>query len=252
MEDLRFSLSTTSARSIITAISFLAIVQIMFLVCRAAWAHELWLEKNEQGLVLLKGHTGATHGEREVNEYDPAEVMRVECFDGGGRGGEMEFVHAYPVTLPDSCAVVYVLTSSGYWTRTPFGTKRVPKNEAKGPIESWLSQESVKRIDEWSKELGGPVTGELELSPTRNPLILREGKKVRLLATFRGEPVEGIGVAYDGEARGMTDASGRVNIRLRHGGMQIIQASYSEPGDSIMADEVIHTTSLVFEIPFED
>ncbi len=211
-------------------------------------AHEIWLEKHEDGLVLLYGHRDSTHGEADTIKYDPEEVLRVECHGIDGEGGEITLERAYPLVTPDTCGVTYVLTSSGYWAKTPFGTRRLPKDEAKSPLESWFSYESVKRIDAWDGRFARPVTGDLELSPIKNPLGLSEGKKVRLLATIGGEPAAGIPVAYAGKTRGVTGSDGRVNIKLRHGGIQMIQASYSEPGDSVKADEIIHTTTLVFEI----
>lgn len=214
-------------------------------------AHDLWLERHDEGLVLLYGHTGRVHGQPDTVEYDPEEVLRVECYSAEGEGGEIAFERSYPLILTDTCAVTYVLTSSGCWTETPFGTKRLPKSQAKAPLRSWLSYESVKRIDGWSKELSRPVTDDLELSPVKDPLGVSVGKKVRLLVTVGGRPRPGLPVAYDGEARGVTDCEGRINIRLRHGGLQMIQTSYSEPGDSIKTDEIIRTTTLIFEIPVE-
>ena len=214
-------------------------------------AHEMWLAKHDQGLVLCYGHTGATHDDTATIRYDPAEVLRVECYDINGNGGEISIERAYPLVIPDSCAVTYVLVSSGYWTKTPFGTKRLPKDKAKSPLESWLSFESVKRIDAWSSDLAEPVTSDVELSPIENPLDLSEGKKVRLRVTLDGKPKPGLPVAYDGKVRGLSDEEGRVNIKLRHGGLQMIQVSLTESGDGVKTDEIIRTATLIFEIDYK-
>lgn len=52
-------------------------------------------------------------------------------------------------------------------------------------IDSWLSIESVKRIDRWGDGLAQPLTGELELVPTHNPLALKVGEKLRVRVFYR-------------------------------------------------------------------
>ena len=41
---------------------------------------------------------------------------------------------------------------------------------------------------------------------------------------------------------------GKINVRIKHKGMQIIKASVKEKGDGTKADYVVKTTSLVFEV----
>jgi nickel transport protein len=227
-----------------------AVVALLALLVLTGGAsgHELWLEAQGDTLTLLYGHTGKTHGEAELRTYSPDEVIRVECFDASGDTASVSVHLSYPVRIAGRPAVTYVLTSSGYWTKTPFGTKRQPKDETKSPLESWLSYESVKRIDTWGEGAGRPLTRDFEITPVKNPLKLDEGKKVRLLVTVHGEPLADVSVAYGGQPRGVTDSRGRINIRLRHGGLQLIQASFTEPADSVKTDEIVRTTTLVFVI----
>ena len=119
------------------------------------------------------------------------------------------------------------------------------------PIKSWLSFDSVKRIDRWSAELAEPLTAWLEMTPLSDPASLREGKKLRLRVSFEGRPAQGVVVSYDGKPRGTTGHDGRINIRLRHGGFQVIQASRTLAVTSEKADEVVHSTNLNFELPEE-
>jgi nickel transport protein len=119
------------------------------------------------------------------------------------------------------------------------------------PVKSWLSHDSVKRIDRWAKPLAKPLAAGLELIPLEDPLRLRKGKKLHLRVTFDGSPVEDADVAYDGRPRGRPGPDGAINIRLRHGGFQAIQASVTRAIASDKADEVIHSTHLNFELPEE-
>ncbi len=218
------------------------------LVCRTVIAHDLWIEKTGDGCILYYGHKHSQHDGTKFMQYSPDVVLNAECFDKDGRPGEVNMTRTHPVRIMGSCAVTYVLTSSGYWTKTPYGTKNVPKNEVQAPIKSWLSYEGVKRIDKWSNELSKPLTNDLELVALNDPLSLQKSDKLRLLVTYMGNPVEGVIVSYDGKPRGQTGKDGRINIRLRHDGFQIIQASYSVPIDSENADFVMHITNLNFEI----
>ena len=105
--------------------------------------------------------------------------------------------------------------------------------------------------DHWSADLAEPLTRWLEMTALNDPASLREGKKLRLRVSFDGRPVEGVVVSYDGKPRGTTGRDGRINIRVRHGGFQVIQASLTLPDASGKADEVVHSANLNFELPEE-
>jgi nickel transport protein len=216
-----------------------------------AQAHDLWLEREGEGLGLYYGHKHAGHEGLKYMEYEPEWVREALCFDETGSQMAFESPLTHPYRIPRECAAACVLTSSGYWTKTPYGTENVPKAEARMPIKSWLSIESVKRLDHWSAALAEPLTEWLEMTPMNDPAGLRGGKKLRLLVSFEGRPVEGVVVSYDGKPRGTTGRDGRINIRLRHGGFQVIQASLTRPDASGKADEVIHSANLNFELPGE-
>lgn len=230
-------------------IAFMVVVVLVLAV--PAVGHDLWLEKEAGGYGLYYGHKYSAHEGAKVMEYDPGVVRDALCFDADGVRAEFTAERTYPYRISGACSVVYVLTSTGYWTKTPYGTENVPKAAARMPIKSWLSFESVKRIDAWSGGLARALTPGLELTPAKDPLSLRKGDKLRLVVTFEGKPVEGAVVAYDGRPRGQSDDDGMVNVRIRHGGFQVIQASLSRADPSGKADEVIYTTSLNFELPEE-
>jgi nickel transport protein len=215
------------------------------------WAHELWLAREGGAVVLRYGHTGAVHEGAGQLEYAVESVLRVDCFTESGVAVEPVVLKDYPVRIQSDCAVICVLTSSGYWSQTPFGTENLPKDEATAPQRSWRSLESVKRIDNWSAALAKPLTQDLELVVTENPLVLEKGDKVRLRVTLRGVPLVAATVSYDGKERGVTDRQGHINIRLRRTGMQFIQAGFTETGDGVKCDEVIHTATLVFDLADE-
>jgi nickel transport protein len=227
---------------------FGALILFLVLLPGSAHGHDLWLEKEPGGLTLYYGHKRSAHGGEKFLEYKPDLVKEASCFDRSGTRMTFEAQDGYPYRMMGKCAVAYVLTSSGYWTKTPYGTKNVPRAEARMPIKSWQSYESVKRIDSWDERLAAPLSGGLEMTPREDPLGLKKGEKLRLQVTFDGRPVEGVVVSYDGKPRGESDREGRINIRLRHGGFQVIQAGYHRPDGSGKADEVVHSANLNFEL----
>jgi nickel transport protein len=100
----------------------------------------------------------------------------------------------------------------------------------------------------WGDAFSRPLTQDFEITTLENPLTLGPGGKTRLLVTLDGAPVKGAAVSYDGETRGVTGEDGRVNIKIRHAGYQVIQAGISVPLGSDEADETVYTTNLNFEI----
>jgi nickel transport protein len=216
-----------------------------------AQAHDLWLERQDGGFGLYYGHKYSDHGGATFVEYQVEWVREALCFDAAGTRIPFQSEEVYPYRMRGECAVAHVSISSGYWTKTPYGTQNVGKDEARMPVKSWLSHDSVKRIDHWTESLAKPLAGGLELTPLEDPLRLRKGKKLRLRVTFDGTPVEDADVAYDGKPRGRPGPDGVINIRLRHGGFQVIQASLIRSIASEKADEVIYSANLNFELPEE-
>jgi nickel transport protein len=214
-----------------------------------AQAHDLWLEREDGGFGLYYGHKHSRHQGPVFIEYPIEWVSDALCLDDSAASIRFEAESASPYRMRGDCSVTHVSVSSGYWTKTPYGTENVPKDQARMPLESWLSHETVKRIDRWTEPLGRPIGEGLELTPVEDPLRLESGEKLRLLVTFEGEPFQGCVVTYDGKPRGQPGPDGRINIRVRHGGFQVIQASVKRPITSEKADEVIHATNLVFELP---
>ncbi len=214
-----------------------------------ACAHDLWIEREGQLHTLTYGHERSSHEGAKKLEYKPDTVKQAACFNAAGQRVNAESGKAYPATVTGDCAASWFLTSSGYWSKTPYGTRNLPKDEAGAVIDSWLSVESIKRIDRWNTGLSQPLTRELELVPLDNPLQLKPGGKLHLRAWFQGKPAAGVTVAYFGKPRGVTDADGKVNIRLQNPGFQLIQASFELPLSDGKADKTIHASTLQFDLP---
>jgi uncharacterized GH25 family protein len=223
------------------------------LACTAsppAGAHDLWLEPVPGGFTVQYGHPPqrVSHGGETQVPYAPAQVESALCRDAEGGQRSARLGSSYPVRVEGDCAVVYVLLSSGYWTKTPTGTRNVRKTEAASPLASWQSFESVKHVAAWGAGASRPLGTPLEIVPAQNPLTLRDGDKLTVRVLAQGQPVTDAVVTYDGKPRGQTGGDGALNLRVKHGGLQLIQASTRAPHAGPEADEVVHTTALTFAV----
>lgn len=212
-------------------------------------AHDLWLEREGGHFVLQYGHRHSGHEGAERVPYDPGMVREIHCAAVDGTLRAIAPGSAYPVRIAGVCAAIHVVTSSGYWSRTTRGLRNQPASELAGVLRSWESIESVKHLEAWSEALSSPLGTGLELTPQADPFTLEPGEKLRLLASFDGRPRQGVTVTYDGEARGVSDAAGRVNIRIRRHGGQVVGAGFEAERDDGLADSTIHATVLTFELP---
>jgi nickel transport protein len=212
-------------------------------------AHDLWIERDGNRQTLAYGHERSPHDGAKNLEYGPASVKDATCFDGAGKAVKATFAPGYPASLQGECAASLFQVSSGYWSKTPYGTKNIAKTEAGAVLDSWLSLESVKRIDRWGPGLARPLGETLEIVPLDNPLGLRVGDKLRLRVYLDKQPLAGATVAYFGKPRGVSGSDGGVNIRLANPGFQLIQASLETPVRDARADKIIHAAGLHFELP---
>ncbi len=218
-----------------------------------AFAHDLWLEKERNTYKLLYGHKYPHKGENSISpkilKYNPENVKSILCITENGEKREINFQKKYPVKFNNTeCALIYVIYSSGYWSKTPYGEFNKPKNQTEMVIDSWLSYEIVKRINKWNKNLEKSFINTLEIIPTNNPLKLEIGDKLRLKILFNGKPLENIPVYYNGKFRGTTDENGRINIRIKKYGFQMIEATFKQKVNSQKADKIVYTTILNFEL----
>ncbi|MCG7911402.1 MAG: DUF4198 domain-containing protein [Candidatus Thiodiazotropha taylori] len=219
------------------------------LLATASHAHDYWFERNAEDYLLHRGHRFSQHqGEKEV-PFDPEIITGTYCLRPNEVTPSPAVVgEGYPLRVEGPCIALMVTADSGYWSQTLTGTKNQPKDELFGVLRSWHALESVKRVEAWSERLSDPLSTDLEFVFSENPFALTVGDKLRLAVVFRGEPAQGVTVAYHGDPRGVTGDDGRINLRIRHKGLQLITASLEEPLHSNSADKRVRSTILILEI----
>ena len=224
------------------------IALIFLLTFSLCLAHDLWLEKREGKMVLYYGHLDPKPGEEKFIKYKTENVLKALCFNKEGNGMKVAIKEDYPFSFPMACSAYYVLFSTGYWTKGVQGLKNLPKDRVESPLESWLSYESVKRMEEWSEAFKRPLTEDLEIVPLEDPFNLKLYDKVRLRVYYRGKPVKGVVVLHNNHIAGTTEEDGGINVRIKGKGLQRISTSIKERADGIKADYIIKSTSLIFEV----
>jgi len=218
---------------------------LLLLFPLSLWTHDIWIEKQSDSFVLQYGHLHLTqeHQGRKVIPYDPNNIQEVICKNGSNIDALKREKH-YPLTIYKKCDSLYIRLDNGYFTKTPYGIKNLPKNSVKMPLKSWRSYESVKRIEKGEDKV---LSNSLEILLLNSPKEI--GDKAHLQLFYQQKPIEGIAVAYDGKVRGVSDKNGKINIRIKHSGIQNIQATRKEPSaHSELYDETIFTTTLNFEV----
>ncbi len=212
-------------------------------------AHDYWFSPDRDDYTLHRGHRVSDHSGKNEVPFDPSIITSARCLNPNHSEPQRAEISAeYPVRVTGPCLAVIVTANSGYWSQTLTGTKNQGKDELFGVLRSWQALESIKRVEAWDARLKTPMTRELELVFTQDPFLLATGDKLRLIAMLDGKPVEGVTVAYDGDPRGVTGSDGRINLKIRHQGLQTISASLEQPIDSERADIRVRSTILMFVI----
>lgn len=228
---------------------FLLITTILQLTINLATAHDYWLEKEGEDYLLYNGHYVSQHKGDAIVPYDPSIIKQINCANQTGEILHTEFSRTYPIRIHGPCACILIEAETGIWSKSLAGITNQSQEEIASSLRSWQSIEGLKWLEVWSESLSQPISPGLELVSTNDPFKLKPGDKVRLLVTWREKPRPGVTVAYGGDPRGVTDKDGRINIRIRHGGIQVITASMDEPSVDGTSDKTVHSTSLIFILP---
>jgi len=219
---------------------------LMVLASGLAQAHDYWLDPDGDDYLLYRGHRHSGHQGEDLVPYDPAIVTRAHCAGADGAVREVPPSRTYPSRIPGPCAAVLVEADSGTWSHTHTGTRQGTGNEPKSMTRTWQALESVKLLNGWAPGLGRPLSQALEITSPQDPTGLAPSEKLRLLVTLAGRPKAGVSVAYDGETRGVTGANGLINLKVRHGGTQVVSASIEEPSAKGDGSSLLHSTVLTF------
>lgn len=209
-------------------------------------AHDYWIEKKGDGYAAVYGH-----GDTRL-DYDPASLKKVTVYNAAGKTVDFKKEvqsKAIIIRPAGSACLIVADLESGYWSKTVYGLKNLPKRKSTRPIESFKAYHYSKSIVANGEAAVKPMEGlKLDIIPMKNPLELKAGDTLQLKVLFEGKPLAGTTLEGDHQKSGVTDKEGLVKVPLKKG-RQIFTAERRDPlKNDPDADFIETTTTLTFEV----
>lgn len=229
-----------------TAAVAAATLSLLFAHFPAA-AHDVFWTGGAATDTLVSGHlAGQAHGGEASAPLDAKWVAWLATVDDSGELRPLPVPTAAPVTVAADGVAAFALLDWGWWTKTAEGRVNSHPSQVAAPLQSWRSQATVKHLRRWHACLASPLGRGLEITPLLDPLASDVGDKLTFLVTLDGAPVADAAVAYGGETRGASGADGRINLRLREAGLQILGATLRRPEPSFPDAQDVRSAVLTF------
>lgn len=212
-----------------------------------ATAHDVFWSAGAVSDTLMSGHlAGRSHGGAACEPLEAKWVAWLATVDARGELRPVPVPDAAPVSVPADGLAAFALLDWGWWTKTAEGRINSHPSQVAAPLQSWRSQETVKHLHRWHANLAAPLGRGLEITPLANPLACTPGDKLTFLVTLDGAPVAGAAVAYGDETRGATGDDGRINLRLREAGLQLLHATLRRSEPSVPEAQDVRSAVLTF------
>ncbi len=221
----------------------------LFLVLPASRvsAHDYWIEKRGDDFMLVFGH-----GSQRL-EFDASKVKTLKAFDDRGRemGVTKERKGTGILLKPEGQpSLLFVEVDDGYWSKTIYGWRNLPKRKASRVVESTRSFYYSKVLLSWSETLQRPLSeAKLDIMPLQDPKNLKAGDILLLRVFYQGNPISGVEVEGGDHQRVTTsDREGVAKVKLSKG-HHLFSVNYREPlKNDPDADILSITSTLTFEV----
>lgn len=199
----------------------LLLVLLVLALAREAGAHEFWLEPRGDAFVLVYGHGDDRSSYR-------AEVLK-EARAFGPAGKEvalMRTVAGDQVHLAPSAPVAEIVLTvdTGYWVKTIRGWKNRTRRQEPRNVDSQKSLEYGRMLVRPGQAATKPRGLPLEIVP-QGPVAASFPVQVLL----RGRPLAGARLECGHRDLGVTDAEGRLTVRMPGSGWRVLVARHREP-----------------------
>lgn len=231
------------------AVKVLLLAAFLFLQSSALYAHDFWIEHKGKDFVLIYGHG------TQREEFDLTKVKDVKAFDQQGKVVKVERekrekgkgLSLRPV---EQASLLVVEIDDGYWSKTIYGWKNLPKRKASRVVEAIRSMSYSKALLSWNDFVQKP-SGDMKLDiiPLKNPFELKTGDSLPIKVLFQGTPLPGVTVeGSEHEKLAATDKDGVANVQLSKS-YQVVKVAHKERlKDNPDADYFNVTTTLSFEV----
>lgn len=210
-------------------------------------AHDYWIEKRGSDLMVVFGHG------TKREDFDPSKIRLLKAYDQSGKEIGVNREKRAPglqIKTEHPPSLLFVEIDDGYWSKTIYGWKNLPKRKASRVVESNRSLFYSKALLSWSETATKPlIESRLDIIPLENPFELNPGSLLPIRVLYQGKPVPGVEVeGGDHQKLSGTDREGLAKVKVSRG-HQIISVSLKEPlNDDPDADHLSITSTVTFEV----
>ena len=220
---------------------------LLFAFAPEVSAHDFWIDQKGKEFLLIYGHG------TQREDFDFSKVKTIKAFGQGGREIEVrkekkEKALLLQPTEPPSW--IFVEIDTGYWSKTIYGWKNLPKRKASRVVEANHSLYYSKALLAWNDAAQSHIDiAQLDIVLLKNPFELKPGDQLPIRVFYYGKPIAGVDVeGRDHEIVSTTDREGMAGVRISEG-HQLISVSHNEPiKDDPDADYLSLTATLTFEV----
>jgi uncharacterized GH25 family protein len=228
-----------------SALALRAAAALLLAAPALAGAHDLWIERDREALVLRYGHAGSPL------PLDAARVRSFRCATGVGSPRELRATATASrneLRLAARCEVASAFLDGGFWSLTPDGERNLPRTQAPDAVKAWASRQYAKWVDPRSPAARAPIGEELELVPVTDLAGARDGDRATFRVLLRGVPLAGAAIAAAHRVVGETDRAGEIRLDVRGREVATVSASVRRPIASPEADAEVLEATLTFEV----
>jgi cobalt/nickel transport system permease protein len=229
------------------AAKILLLAAFLFLQSSDLYAHDFWIEHRGKDFLLIYGHGT----QREA--FELTKVKDVRAFDQRGKPvevGREKKEKGLSLKPAEQASLLVVEIDDGYWSKTIYGWKNLPKRKASRVVEAIRAMSYSKALLSWNDFVQKPTGNmKLDIIPLKNPFELKAGDSLPIKVLFQGIPLPGVTVeGSEHEKLTTTDKDGNAKFPLTRGG-QLLAVIYKEPiKDDPDADFITYAATLTFEV----
>jgi len=228
--------------------SFLILISLfLFLPAKGVLAHDFFIEPKGDEFLVVFGHG------KQREEFDVSKVKQIKALDPQGTEIPVQRIKkesGLSLKLNSRPAVITVAIDNGYWSKTIYGWKELPKRKASRVVEAIRSFFYSKMILSWNEVLQTPFNDAgLDIVLLKNPFEPKPGNSLMLKVFLRGQPLPGADIiGSDHSLLGKTDKDGIGKIPLLRS-QNLLTVEYKERlKDDLDADVLSLTATLTFEV----
>lgn len=210
-------------------------------------AHEFWIEQQGRTFTLVFGH--GAHRE----EFDITKIKDIKAFDQEGKSVDVkkEARKKEVILQPSgSTSLMIAIIDNGYWSKTIYGWRNLPKRKASRVVEAIRSLNYAKVLLSWGDWMRDPIREiPLDLIVLRNPFHMKPGEILPIKVIHEGKPLGGIDVfGVDHNLLGKTNAEGEIHLPHVRGPQRLAIIHKIPLKDDPDADFLHLTTTLSLEV----